>query len=115
MKILSILAVSAVLITGCSSPGNDQAPSNSDSNQEAVISLGELAQHNSADDCWMAIEGLVYDVTSYVSSHPGEEQILLGCGKDATSLFNTKANQGIPHSSNADRIKAGLVIGRLSD
>ena len=33
------------------------------------ISPAELAGHASADDCWMAIEGEVYDVTAYIPQH----------------------------------------------
>ncbi len=51
--------------------------------------------HPNKTDCWMAIEGKVYDVTSFIEKHPGGERILQGCGKDATSLF-----QAIPkHAS----------------
>jgi cytochrome b involved in lipid metabolism len=35
----------------------------------------------------MAIRGKVYDVTKFISKHPGGNQILNGCGKDATSYF----------------------------
>ena len=31
----------------------------------------ELRKHNSKDDAWMAIRGLVYDVTEYMKYHPG--------------------------------------------
>ena len=49
--------------------------------------LTDVALHNSAASCWMVIRGKVYDVTKYISKHPGGNNILKGCGKDATSLF----------------------------
>ena len=76
--------------------------------------LAQIAEHNSADSCWMAIEGKVYDVTEAISGHPGGEEILKGCGIDATELFNNRPGEGTPHPSNA---RAGLelfVIGDLA-
>jgi predicted heme/steroid binding protein len=49
--------------------------------------LVDVATRNSAASCWMVIRGKVYDVTKYISKHPGGNNILKGCGKDATSLF----------------------------
>ena len=33
------------------------------------------------------IENKVYDVTSFIPQHPGGNEILKGCGKDATTMF----------------------------
>ena len=41
----------------------------------------------------MIVNGKVYNVTSYVTNHPGGKAIVLGCGKDATSLFESKHPQ----------------------
>ena len=30
------------------------------------ISLSTVAQHNKSNDCWMVIEGSVYDVTKFL-------------------------------------------------
>jgi len=49
--------------------------------------LSSIASHNSASSCYMAIRGKVYDVTPYISKHPGGNTILKGCGKDATGMF----------------------------
>ena len=52
------------------------------------VSALELSKHNKEDDVWMAIQGKVYDITQYVSYHPGGKyQILRGKGIDATELF----------------------------
>jgi len=78
------------------------------------LSLKEISQHTSASDCWMAIEGKVYDLTSFIANHPGGDQILAGCGKDATSMFNLRPNDGTSHSQNARDILARFQIGTLS-
>lgn len=63
----------------------------------------------------MAIEGKVYDVTSYVSRHPGGKAILNGCGKDATVLFNERpTNQKGPHPAQAKQQLAPMQIGILA-
>jgi nitrate reductase (NAD(P)H) len=35
------------------------------------ISKGELAKHCKESDCWIAVEGKVYDVTAFLDDHPG--------------------------------------------
>jgi cytochrome b involved in lipid metabolism len=55
---------------------------------EKEIMIEELAKHSKKNDCWLALFGKVYDVTQYVSQHPGGSIILRAAGKDATDLFN---------------------------
>ena len=83
---------------------------------EAVseITLMEVSNHSSQTDCWLAIEGQVYDVTSFIPSHPGGEQILLGCGKDATEMFNSRPSNGTSHSTSARTISTQYRIGTLA-
>ena len=55
-----------------------------------VISIGinELSQHASRQSCWLAIRGTVWDVTSFIDSHPGGAHLILKQGgKDATSAY----------------------------
>jgi cytochrome b involved in lipid metabolism len=78
------------------------------------ITLMEVSSHSSQTDCWLAIEGQVYDVTSFIPSHPGGEQILLGCGKDATGMFNSRPSNGTSHSTNARTISGQYRIGTLA-
>lgn len=77
------------------------------------ITLAEIAEHDSAESCWMAIEGKVYDVTPAIGEHPGGEAILQGCGTDATALFNDRPEVGTPHPSNAREFLPNLEIGVL--
>lgn len=51
------------------------------------ITPSEVAVHNTEEDCWTIIDNSVYDITSYVSRHPGGNNILSACGVYATEFF----------------------------
>lgn len=52
------------------------------------ISMGELSRHNSATDCWVAIDGKVYDFTDFLSEHPpGPDSIVNLAGTDGSKAF----------------------------
>lgn len=53
------------------------------------FSLEDVAKHNTQEDCWVAVNGLVLNVTDFLENHPGgPKAILLYAGKDATEEFN---------------------------
>ena len=52
------------------------------------VSYDELRQHKSKDDCWMVLNGVVYDITDYAAKHPGGAIIFDAGGKDGTALFS---------------------------
>lgn len=41
------------------------------------VSLEELSLHNTSDSLWMAIDGTVYDLTSFANNHPGGLKTLI--------------------------------------
>jgi hypothetical protein len=50
--------------------------------------IADVAEHTEKDDCWVVIRGKVYDVSSWLASHPGGPSILLKlAGGDATDMF----------------------------
>ena len=52
-----------------------------------------VARHNSEEDCWIIINENVYDVTSYLNSHPGGVgKIMQYAGKDATKAFQQQGH-----------------------
>ena len=56
--------------------------------QETGIPLSEVALHSSVEDCWTAIGGNVYDLTKWISEHPGGSgPIESMCGVDSTEAF----------------------------
>ncbi|KAF6817748.1 cytochrome b2 [Colletotrichum sojae] len=57
--------------------------------QENVISLADLSKHNSKSDCWIAVHSKVWDITDFISEHPGGPSVLLKCaGSNATKIFD---------------------------
>jgi len=47
-----------------------------------------LKTHNKKNDAWTAINGKVYNVTPYLSFHPGgEKELMRVAGRDGTKLF----------------------------
>ncbi|MEW6706059.1 MAG: cytochrome b5-like heme/steroid binding domain-containing protein [Pseudomonadota bacterium] len=79
----------------------------------AAFTLAELARHATATDCWMAIDGQVYDLTPYVAQHPADPAVLRAwCGKEATQAYRTKM-RGRAHSPYADSLLPRYRVGSL--
>ena len=87
-------------------------PTTADSSSSS-FTLEDVAAHSTENDCWMAIDGKVYDVSAYFGRHPGgNRELLRGCGIDATEAFNTQGGEG-SHSSFAVGQLAEFEIGTL--
>jgi uncharacterized membrane protein YidH (DUF202 family) len=90
------------------------APSASQGGAEGSegISIAEVAQHDDSASCWAAIEGTVYDLTDWVSQHPGGSDRILGiCGTDATDQFGAQhAGQAQPAAQLSQ-----FAIGELAE
>lgn len=72
---------------------------------DSSYNLAEVAKHTTGSDCWMAIDGSVYDVSKYTSLHPKGTDYLKGCGTDATSLFsNIRKHQSVTRILNSFKI-----------
>lgn len=58
---------------------------------QGSYTLEQVKEHNSAESCWAAIDGGVYDLTRWVAQHPGGADKILGiCGTDATAMFEAQ-------------------------
>lgn len=68
-----------------------------------TITPAELIRHSTPDDCWIAINDTVYDLTGYIDLHPSKHQEMDGyCGKDGTRPWNVKdsgKDRGKPHTA----------------
>lgn len=75
------------------------------------ISLVTVARHSTEGDCWMAIDGAVYDLSAYLPDHPTKPSVILSwCGKEATEAYRTKT-KGRPHSAEANQLLERYRIG----
>lgn len=120
--ILALLPILVILLNACSAsqnvtpatPTESSNPTSQTQNDVNEYDLNEVEKHATESDCWMAIEGRVYDVTDFVAQHPGGKAILNGCGKDATTLFNERpTNNKGPHPAQAMQQLEQFVIGNL--
>jgi putative hemolysin len=86
-----------------------------DKEDKANYSLSQIAQHNSASDCWLAINSKVYNVTEFINSHPGGSAILQGCGTNASNLYESRPmGSKTPHSPKARSLLEEYEIGVLT-
>jgi cytochrome b involved in lipid metabolism len=62
------------------------------------LTIETVKQHNSDKSCWTIIDGYVYDLTKWITSHPGGEGVIRSlCGKDGTASYKSQhANQRKP-------------------
>jgi len=73
--------------------------------------LADLATHNSSKSCYTTINGQVYDLTSWISQHPGGRQAILSlCGKDGTQAFNDQHGG----QSRPEQELKSFLIGKLN-
>ena len=80
------------------------------SNTKKGVSVGELAKHNTQTDCWVAYDGKVYDITTWLPVHPGSAAAIAPyCG---TSEEFTKAFENKHGTSKVGKLmKVGVLIG----
>lgn len=78
--------------------------------KEKTYSLADISTHNNKTSCYTAVNGNVYDVTSWISQHPGGASAILSlCGKDGSDLFNNQhGGQRRPEAE-----LANFLIGKL--
>ncbi|XP_011502582.1 PREDICTED: cytochrome b5 reductase 4 [Ceratosolen solmsi marchali] len=79
--------------------------------QFLVVTPSELAKHNKQNDAWIAIRGIVFNISLYMDFHPGGiSELMKGAGKDSTKLF-----EEIHAWVNYQSILQKCIIGRLQN
>lgn len=74
-----------------------------------LFTLAEVKEHSDQRSCWIVISDKVYDVTDFLSDHPGGVEIILeNAGTDATVPFDSKG-----HSKTAIQMMEKYCIGEL--
>ncbi|KAI1000410.1 Fumarate reductase [Podosphaera aphanis] len=72
-------------------------------------SMEEVAKHNTKDDLWVVVKGVVMDVTDWLDEHPGGPQALMNfMGRDATEEFEMLHDDEV-----IPKYAPSQVIGRI--
>lgn len=78
---------------------------------EREISMEEVAQHNSAKSMWIVVDGVVYDMTPFLSEHPGGKRIPLKyAGTDASEVWHSMHRPEIMAEYGRE-LRIGLLAG----
>ena len=65
-----------------------QADSTPAAPKSKVFTLADVGKHNTENDCWVVVNGMVLDVTNFMPDHPGgKKAIMIYAGRDATEEF----------------------------
>jgi cytochrome b involved in lipid metabolism len=91
---------------------NLQAPAEQATASTNVYTLAQVAEHSTANNCWMVINGKVLNVSAFVNSHPGGNVILQACGKDGTDMFNQVRQHA---KASVEALKNKFTIGSLTE
>lgn len=92
----------------------DDVPAPLPTSDLPIIALDEVQKHRSADSIWVTYNGVVYDVTSFATVHPGGKELLLTAGGlDLEHFF--AAYRVHRQTTKANDFLEGMKIGRLSD
>ena len=74
-----------------------------------TYTMEEVSKHSKKEDCWLIIKGQVYNVTEFLSSHPGGSSIVVSVGgQDATEYFEELHRPEI-----LDEVGKQYIIGEL--
>ncbi len=60
-------------------------------NVSNTYTLAQVASNNTRTSCWTIVDGIVYNITAYINSHPGgASSISKICGIDGSTIFNNE-------------------------
>lgn len=58
--------------------------------EDKIYELADLKSHSREDDCWLVIDGEVYDVTTFLDEHPGGFDIILASTGDLALPYGSR-------------------------
>jgi len=74
-----------------------------------LVTVADVAKHNTKDDCWIIYKGKAYDISKFVEAHPGGEDVLLDlAGRDCTRDFDD-----VGHSESAIEMMVEFLQGDM--
>ena len=86
------------VVTPTPTPTPTATPTSTPTPTVAGFTMTQVRANNTARSCWTVIDGVVYDLTKWISNHPGGSgAILFLCGTDGTNAFSAQhQNQARP-------------------
>jgi 4-hydroxysphinganine ceramide fatty acyl 2-hydroxylase len=79
-----------------------------------TVTLAELESHNSRDSCYVSLGRKVYDVTPFLSDHPGGGDLILEhAGTDIRAILADEMSHA--HTEAAYEILDDYMVGTLSE
>ncbi len=67
------------------------ASTTTDNTKITSYTMTDVAKNNTESSCWSAVSGKVYNLTAWISKHPGgAKNIIKICGIDGSNFFNGK-------------------------
>lgn len=79
--------------------------------EPAGYTMTQVRANNTTSSCWAAVNGNVYDLTGWVSRHPGGSGAISRlCGTDATSAFSARHG----NQTNPNNTLASYLLGPLA-
>ena len=58
--------------------------------QKNIFTLKQVSEHKTESVCWVAIDNKVYNITKWLSKHPGGKSVLFNlAGTDCSDEFRT--------------------------
>ena len=85
-------------------------PSATSSSTAGALTMEQVKKNNTASNCWSVINGNVYNLTNWISSHPGGSGAITRlCGIDGTRGFSNQ-HRG---DTQAESRLSGFLLGKL--
>lgn len=70
-----------------------------------------VAEHNIALDCWVTVNGSVYDITSWIAENQSlSGSVIKYCGTDASADFNAQAQGSVLASETLALYRIGAFV-----
>ena len=86
-----------------------------DKSKLKVYTVEEFIKHNNKESCFVLIDKYIYDVTKFLTDHPGSYKILFKCcGKDCTKGYADKGI-GESHSKKSHGMRDKMIVGILKE
>src|SRR3989344_9343799 len=101
--IVALLITMVVVVVGVSVTSYKKQGASVDAEGVKIYTATELAAHNKVDDCWITIDGQVFDMTEPSKTHPGS----FHCGADGSANYHK--NHGPTIRSRMDPFRIGKL------